>query len=475
MPRHGVYGYELPTSAPVPASQLSGLPFVIGVSAIQAAEDPAPIGAPVLIRSFSEFKKKLGYSSDTEKYGLCEFAEVFFALYAQRPIIAVNLLDPATNNTSVAAANIDVVGHRAEISVDAINDANLVVKSTGGTAVTLVKDTDYVVMYSEAACYVVLLPSSTHYSDASLNIAYKKVSPAAVNAAAVVTGLESVELCATTLGTVPDMIAAPGFSQNATVAAAMAQKASGINGMFRAVAVVDLDPTAATPSAAITAKGTAVMSDKNTIVCWPMVLVGDKKQYLSSHMCGRMAATDQARDNVPSRSPSNQPMPDVDALVLSDGTKVELTLADANDLNNAGICTAINFLGSYRAFGNYTADAEAEDPKDRYIAFVRMFAYVNNLIIRRLWDKLDEPLTWRLVDSLTDEINLMLNGLVGSGHLYGARVEFNAGENPLEDLEQGIAKIHVYICPEPPFQEAVYYIEYDASYVRVAFAALEEE
>ena len=475
MPRHGVFGYELPTSAPVPASQLSGLPFVIGVSAIQAAEDPAPIGAPVLIRSFAEFKKKLGYSSDTETYGLCEFAEVFFALYAQRPIIAVNLLDPATNNTTVAAADVNIVGHRATLPVGLINDATLVVKPSSGSQTSLVEGTDFVIIYADDAAYLSLLPGSASYSATKLNIAYKKVDTTAVTAAAVVTGLESVELCATTLGTVPDMIAAPGFSQNATVAAAMAQKASGINGMFRAVAVVDIDTAAATPAAAITAKGTALMNDKNTIVCWPMVQVDGKKQYLSSHMCGRMAATDQARDNVPSRSPSNQPMPDVDALVLADGTKVELTLDDANSLNDAGICTAINFLGSYRSFGNYTADADAEDPKDRYIAFVRMFAYVNNLIIRRLWDKLDEPLTWRLVDSLTDEINLMLNGLVGSGHLYGARVEFNAGENPLEDLEQGIAKIHVYICPEPPFQEAVYYIEYDASYVRVAFAALEEE
>ena len=37
-----------------------------------------------------------------------------------------------------------------------------------------------------------------------------------------------------------------------------------------------------------------------------------------------------------------------------------------------------------------------------------------------------------------------------------------------------IARIHLYICPPAPFQEAVYYIEYQASYAAAAFAALAE-
>ena len=475
MPRHGVFGVELPTTVAAAPAQVSGLPFVIGVSPINAAEAPAAVGTPVLIRSFAEFRQKFGYSADTEKYGLCEFAQVFFSLYGQRPMIAVNLVDPATNVTTVAAANIDVVSHAAAIDVGAVNSADLVVKTTGGSPVTLVKGTDYVVTYTDDACNVVLLPGSTYYTATALNIAYKKINPSAINAAAVVTGLDSIEMCATNIGRTPDVIVAPGYSQNATVAAAMAQKAEGINGMFRAVAIVDIDTSSATTVAnaiaAVTANG---LNDKNLIVCWPMVKVGDKKQYLSSHMAACIAMTDANQGGgYPSVSPSNKPLAPVEGLVLASGTAVEMTIDDANDLEQGGIVTALNYKGTFRSFGNYTGDAAADDEKDRFINFVRMFAFVSNLVADKLWEYLDEPLTYRLVDSLVDEINMSLNGLVGIGALHGARAEFLPDENPIDDLKSGIARIHIYICPIAPFMEAVYYIQYDASYAREAFAGLE--
>ena len=475
MPRHGVFGVELPTTVAAAPAQVSGLPFVIGVSPINAAEDPAAVGTPTLIRTFAEFRQKFGYSADTEKYGLCEFAQVFFSLYGQRPMIAVNLVDPATNVTPVAAANIDVVNHAAAIDVGAVNSADLVVKTTGGSAVTLVKGTDYIVTYTDDACNVVLLPGSTYYTATALNIAYKKINPSAINAAAVVTGLDSIELCATNIGRTPDVIVAPGYSQNATVAAAMAQKAEGINGMFRAIAIVDIDTGSATTVAnAVAAVAANGLNDKNLIVCWPMVKVGDKKQHLSSHMAACIAMTDATQGSgYPSVSPSNKPLAPVEGLVLASGTAVEMTIDDANDLEQGGIVTALNYKGTFRSFGNYTGAADADDEKDMYINFVRMFAFVSNLVADKLWEYLDEPLTYRLVDSLVDEINMSLNGLVGIGALYGARAEFLPDENPLDDLKSGIARIHIYICPIAPYLEAVYYIQYDASYAREAFAGLE--
>ena len=170
MPQHGVIGVELPTSVAAAPAQVSGLPFVIGISPINAAEDPAAVGKPVLVRTFSEFRRKFGYAADTETYGLCEFAQVFFSLYGQRPMIAVNMLDP-TSVTNVAAANIDVVGHKAAIDVGAVNDVNLVVKSTGGSPATLTKGTDYAVVYGDDACYVTLLSTGGYYSATQLNIA----------------------------------------------------------------------------------------------------------------------------------------------------------------------------------------------------------------------------------------------------------------------------------------------------------------
>lgn len=469
--RHGIYVQERATSMVVPQSVQSGIPFVIGASPIQSAETPAALGTPVLCRSFSEFQRKFGYSDDYEKYPLCEFAYVYFVVFGQRPMIACNLLDPSTMNTSVAAADIDVSAHRAELPLEAIDDANLVVKSTSsGSALT--KGTDYAVVYAGEKCYVEVLSGGSVYSNSKLNIAYKKVTAASVNASAVATGLSAIDLCPTKLGMIPNIIAAPGYSQNATVAAAMALKANAIAGMFKAVCVVDLDASSVTTvSGAVTAA--AGLNDKTQIVCWPMVGLNGVKFHLSSFIAACIAATDVDTGNIPARSPSNKDLY-CDSMVLASGTEVNLTLADADTLNAGGVMTAINFLSNFKAFGNYTgAMGASNDPKDYYIAFVRMFAYVNNLIIRQLWEKLDEPLTFRLLDSLTDEVNLMLNGLTGSGYLLGARVEFTQDENPVEDLTEGIARLHIYIAPAAPWQEGDFIIEYDANYAKEIFAEFE--
>ena len=86
-----------------------------------------------------------------------------------------------------------------------------------------------------------MLADGSSYEAEQLNVAYDKVTPASVDGSAVASGLESIEQCLTTLGIVPDLICAPGYSQSSTVAAVMATKAEGINGMFKAKALIDID------------------------------------------------------------------------------------------------------------------------------------------------------------------------------------------------------------------------------------------
>lgn len=74
----------------------------------------------------------------------------------------------------------------------------------------------------------------------------------AVTAAQVAAAVESIDLCMARFGIIPDLILAPGFSDQATVAAAMAAKIGAVNGLFHGKAVVDI--VAANYTAAITAK-----------------------------------------------------------------------------------------------------------------------------------------------------------------------------------------------------------------------------
>lgn len=466
MANHGVFVTERGTAVNAPVQVPSGIPFIVGSAPVQAADNPATAGVPVLCTDWDAAVEAFGYSDDWENYTLCEAMYSHFRLYGMQPIVLVNVLDVTTMKNAVAAADKAVTNHQVALPIAAINDNALVVKDN---STTLVLDTDYTVYYSGESCIVELISTSTHYSAASLNIAYNAVTPTSVNAAAVIAGIEKVELCMSTLGVIPDLLLAPGFSDTATVAAALAAKAAAINGMFKAKAIVDIPISATTAAAAITAKGTNGLTDENMIVCWPAVKLGDKTFHMSTQMAGVIAATD-AENGAPHGSPSNNAI-HAGALVVTGGAEVLLSLADANNLNAQGIVTALNFMGNFVAWGNYTACYPGNtDVKDCFIPVSRMFDWVSNSLIIAFWSRLDTPMTRRSVDSIVDTANIWLNGLTGSGYILGGRVEMVASENPPANLMQGIIKFHVYITPPVPEQEIDFSIEYSVEYLEAAFA-----
>lgn len=471
MANHGVYVSEQATSVGTPNVAKTGIPFFIGTSPIQAAESPATVGAPVLATSFEEAKAKLGYSGAWNNYTLCEAMYSHYKLFGCQPAIFVNLL-AVTMKESVAAADKDVVNHKIALPIEAINDATLVVKPAGGSGTAYVKDEDYSVFYEGEYCYIELLADGDAYAAASLSVAYNKVTPASVNAAAVAAGMEAIEQCMTTLGVVPDLICAPGFSDSTSVAAVMATKAAGINGMFRAKALIDLSTAASggadAYSEVVALKNTNNFTDENQIVCWPLLKLGNDVYHMSTQLAGLMASVDTQNGGCPYESPSNKAFK-CDSMVVAAGTEVNLTLAQANILNAGGVVTALNFMGGKVCWGNYTACYPAStDVKDYYIPVSRMFDFVGNTLINTFWSKLDKPMNRRLIDTVIDTCNIWLNGLVGSGYLLGARAEFKESENPLTNMMAGIIKVHIYITPPSPAQEIDFVLEYDADYVTSA-------
>ena len=473
MANHGVYVSEQATSVSTPVVADVGVPFVIGAAPVQSAAYPAAAGVPVLCTSWSEAVEKLGYSEDWESYPLCEFMYSHFQLFGCQPVIMSNVLDIADMKEAVEAADVALTDHKAKLPIAAIDDANLVVKPAGGSGEPYTKDTDYSTYYDGEFLVIEALPDGQAYAAEQLNVAYNKVTPTSVDDNTVATGMEGIEQCLTTLGIVPDLICAPGHSQSSVVAAVMATKAGGINGMFRAKALIDIDSSSAGATnytAAIAEKGGNNFVDVDEIVCWPMLKLGSYKFHMSTQLAGLMAQVDAGNGGCPYESPSNKSL-QCDAMILEDGTEMNLTLAQANILNSNGINTALNFLGGWCAWGNYTACYPANtDVKDYFIPVSRMFDWVANSLIRTFWSKLDKPMNRRLLDTIMDTANIWLNGLVGSGYLLGARAEILDSENPLTDLMAGIVKIHIYMTPPSPAQEIDFTLEYDASYVQAALA-----
>ncbi|MBR3767528.1 MAG: phage tail protein [Clostridia bacterium] len=465
---HSVHTSEQATAVSTPLVAESGIPFVVGISPVFSASAPMKAGVPVLITRWDEAVEKLGYSEDWKKYGLCEFMYSHFKLFSLQPVIFCNVLDVAKVKTAADAADFAIKDHKAVLPFEALIDETLVVKA-GDTALS--SGTDYDCYYSNETLIVELLSDSTSYGAQSLNISYSKVDVTKVTTADIAAGIESVELCLTKCGIIPDEMLSPGYSSNASIAAAMTAKAANINGLFHAKALKDIPcgkDGALTYSEAIEYKNKNNFTDKDDIICWPMVKLDNRIFHLTSQLAGLIAQTDTENGGVPYESPSNKALK-CNGLCLEGGTEVDLTLAEANLLNSNGIITALNFVNGWCVWGNYTGCYPSNtDIKDHFLPIGRMFGWVANSLIKTFWSKLDKPMTRRLVDNIVDTANIWLNGLVGQEYLLGARVECLESENPLSNLMAGIIKLHIYLTPPSPSQEIDFVLEYDASYLEKA-------
>lgn len=464
--KHGIYvSGQRGVSTPVTAT--SGIPFAIGVSPIHAARKPAAVGIPVMCGSMAEFTEKFGYSDDWEKYPLCEFAYALFTLYGVSSVVFCCMLDANNQKAMVAAADLTVSAKQVTLPFEAVA-STIVVKAAGGTGSAHKLDTDYTLHYDERGSALVLtvMEDGACADAVQLNISYDKAMPENVTATTVAAGLENIELCMASANYIPDIICAPGYSSDNAVAAAMEMKAAGINGMFRAMTLLDLD--AQTAEAAIAAK--EAVADKNAVVCWPMCKKGGKVYHLSTHIAGILARTDAESEGCPYESPSNKEI-SCDEFILPSGETCLQSVSDANKLNANGIVTGIHFCGRLVAWGNYTAAYPEETAtEEAFISNSRVAAYIGNTLIRTFWEKLDAPVTRRFVDSVVDQTNIWLNGLVGAGYLYGASVEATAEDNPTEDLQQGIVRARIRYASPTPAQDIEFTIEYDASYATSALS-----
>lgn len=466
---HGVNAKKVSTVTPALTIADSGIPFYIGASPLQAAASPAKVGVPVLCESFEDAREKLGYSDDWASYPLCEAMDVHFRLYGVSPAIFCNLLDPATMEEAVEAADVPVEDGRAQLPGDAIHDESLVVKAQGGTGETYQEGTDYSAYYGEDGKLVLELTADGAAAEAKqLNVAYHKATPASVTADEVAAGLSAIHACMTTVGRIPDLLCAPGYSQDAALAAVM-EEMTYVCDAFSAKAVIDIEG-AETYAEAIEKKEELGLTGDDQIVCWPRVLKDGKAYHRSVHLCALMAQVDYGNGGCPYESPSNKEM-QADGMALEDGTEVSLTLDEARALGKAGIVTGLHAFDCWVAFGSYTAGRPGNaNAEDTLIPTSRMFAWIGNTLVRTFWERVDKPLSRVLIDTIMDEANLWLNGLFGEGKLLGASVEAPAEENTAESLAEGILHFRVTVTPPPPAQEISFTIVYDKSAIASAIA-----
>lgn len=472
---HGISTDRKAASISTPVVAASGIHFVVGAAPVQMAG--GRVNEVIMATNYTEAVQQMGYSDDWKKYPVCEEIYCAFKLYKISPVFMVNVLDPEKHKTAVPKRSMTPENNQIILPLEAIADT---IKVTGKEA-----GTDFDTFYNNDNCVIEFL-GETPQTEA-VEVEYSEVDPSQITKEDIIggynvtthktSGLELIDSCFPKYTVVPDIILCPNWSHDPEVAAVMAAKAENINGLFEAVAILDVD-TAEETGVTHYSEVPEWKKKKNfmkemQIVCFPKVAQGSRIFNLSTQLAGSMSATDNNEDlggGTPCESASNKSL-QADRMVSADGGEVIQDLQNANYLNENGVVTALNFYNGFTSWGNYTACYPANtNPADYFYCINRMFRWVAKTAILSYWSYVDRKLTRRLIDAVLQGVNDWLNGLTADEKILGGRVEMNESENTTTALTAGRVKFHVYLTPPSPLQQLDFVLEYDMSYLEALMA-----
>ena len=472
---HGVRVMEEKTVRAEPQIGTAGLQVVVGTAPIHLAEDPA-VNVPVICYSMEECRKRLGYSEDFELYTLCQSMDLNFNVMGIGPVVFINVLDPKKHRITGEEKEYQVNGGQVQLNAEGILMETIAVKS-GETA--LERDTDYILSRDDDGIVrITLLGTEVPEGISSVKASFDRVDASMVTSADIIggydagtgeeSGLETIRKIYPRFGAVPGFLLAPGWSQDIVVAAILATKSEGINGVFRCENIVDLDTeiTRLYTDCENTKKSMG-LNDPHTIICWPMGQIGNKVYHMSAVYAAVAASQDIKNDDVPNLSPDNK-LSQLTGTVLKDGTQVLMDNEQANVLNGNGIVTAINNSG-WRIWGNNTAVyPEITDVKERWICCRRFFSWWGNQFIMTYNEKVSNPSDKRLIESICDSENIRGNGYVSQGKCAGIKIEYREEENTAEDLMNGRVTLRQHLAPYTPAEDILNVLSFSPEMLRAA-------
>lgn len=464
--RHGITANESPTK--LLATVSDGItPVYIGTAPINMCVE-RNINEPILCNSYAEAVENFGFIKDFENYTLCEAIDAHFSKFNIAPIVLINVLDTTR--------------HKKEISQKEIvqKEKKYVLEDVGILPETLVITDTFEhkkIFNDNGQLEIIPLEEKT----GNIQVSYSMIDLSLVNENDIIggidgstgkkKGLELVSEVFPKYKKVPSLVLAPKYSTSATVAAVLEAKARKINGHFQALALSDLDTNIVKKYS----DATKVKNDNNLVsnfldISWPKISLGENQYHISTQKAAIIQMLARDSEDIPYKSPSNKNIKG-DSAILADGTAIRLGLDEANYLNSQGISTVINWIGGWKVWGNrVSCYPSVTDPKDAFIVSRMMFNWIINTLTLTYWQKVDEPTNKVLIETITDSLNIWLNGLSSSGKIIGARVEFRAEDNPKTSLIDGRIKFKLYFTPALPAEEIVFDLEIDVNYYDRLFA-----
>lgn len=461
---HGVYG-QLVGSGLTTAASVGTLPVYFGLAPIhQLADYSGKVGVPLVVTSDEMGQRIAGYSASWDKFTLSEPMYVHFrGANPVGPIVLINALDPDKHRgDSEVSKSLVWSGKVAKIATDvAILKTVTIAGKTVGT--------DFSVAYDSEGKNLII----TDLTDGGIGVdtaTYFEVDLSKVNASDVVTAIKSgIGLVYESALAVPTILAAPGWSDQKTVADALKLAAKKINGHWSAFVFDDLDVSAThTIDAAIAKKSSELRNTSEESPCWPMATDGVRYYHLSTLAAAKSQAVDAENDNIPYETASNKQIA-ITGLVIKDGDaykSIRFDKTEANRLNAEGIKTAIYWGGSWRLWGPHTGAYKygvANVPEDIFDCSVRMGQYLANSFQLRNGDKVDKPMHRAMIDTILDAEQEELDRLVNQGALLYGKISFSPDSNPDSDIMEGQFVLDAQYTTVPPGRAIIGRYRYTAT------------
>lgn len=475
MSKHGVFVMEEATAMTVPITGASAVQVVIGTAPVNMVNNPADVvNVPILATKATEAMAALGYCKDF-RYTLCQTMYATGNIYQVAPVVYINVLDPARHKKELEETKASVSVLRAEISIPGILREGLTV-TAGETALTV--GTDYTLEYAADGALVVNLIAGGAGEDATeISVSGQVLDPDAVTKEDIIgaynpstgkeTGMEVIRQVYPKLGVVPSLGLAPGYSQNPEVGIALSAKMANINGVFKGIALLDLDTEKARKyTDCKEVKESSGFTSEFCYPLWPCFQVGELIFAASAIVGALVSYTDASNDDVPYVSPSNKLL-GVTGTCLADGTEIILDQDQGSTLNTYGVTTAFNSNG-WRLWGNYTGAFPASgDAKDIWFPVRRMFNWQGNTFIQTYFSKVDNPMNPVLVENVVDSENIRC-AAYAPDKWAGASIEYLADDNPTTDILAGKMTFRQHIAPYTPAQEITNILNYDTAMLTAA-------
>ena len=475
--QHGVRVLEQATSIVAPILGTAGLQVVFGTAPINLADDPYKVtNTPLIAYSWAEAVKQLGYSADYKNYTLCEAMYASFQLIGVAPVIFINVLDPKKHKKKNEAATVPVEEMEAVVPITGILKDTVTVKMKGADEESedtpLGFETDYLLSFDDDGnLLVTLIAGGAGAAAKALVVESTSIDPTAVKPSDIIgasatggaKGFEVLQQIYPKFGMTPGLLLAPGWSHIPDVGIVLAAKCEEINGYFTCECLIDIDSTAdgcTAYSDIKVAKEAAGCVSAHAMALWPCIAVGSHWFWYSAIMGALIAKVDAENDDVPNLSPSNK-LIGATGTVLATGEEVLLDQVQGNAVNSFGVTTAINVNG-WRTWGNNSAIYPAStDPKDRWFCCRRFFSWWGNSFILTYFQKVDNPMNPRLIETIVDSENIRGASYVSQGKCARAEIVYNADENPVTDLLNGKITFHQYLTPYPPAEDILNILEFD--------------